>query len=144
MSLSENEDKTVSRKWKMSAKKVAFAKAFPGRLKNWDDVVGKKVKEVVFLEKEKIALVIFSDTTFMFVPDLDEKPALLIRALLNVKSYLESHYKAAYETLDELIFADKELQRMARLENIMGAIRNNYPKIPELKTELRRFLGEIE
>ncbi|MBN4054076.1 hypothetical protein JYT87_00030 [Nitrospira defluvii] len=144
MSPSENEDKTVTKKWKMNAKKVAFAKHFPGRLKDWHDALGKEIKQVVVLEKEEIELVIFSDTTFIFVPDPDEKPALLIRALLNVKPYLESHYKEAYETLDELILVDKELQRMARLENIMGAIRNNYPEIPELKTELRRFLGEIE
>ncbi len=144
MSASEDKDKMVAKKWKMNAKKVAFAKAFPGRVKDWNETKGKKVEEVIKLEKIKIELVIFSDTTFIFVPNPDDNPALLIRSLLNAKPYLASHYKEAYGTLDQLIGLDKELQGMARLENIMGAIRNNYPEIPELKTELKKFLGEIE
>lgn len=75
-------------------------------------------------------------------PDIE--PADLISALLVARPFLESHHGKAYETLDQYIASDKETQRMARLENIMGAIRNNLPQIPELKDELRRFLEDKE
>ncbi|MDC4226183.1 MAG: hypothetical protein MPW15_18505 [Candidatus Manganitrophus sp.] len=74
----------------------------------------------------------------------DVEPADLIAALLAARPFLESHHGKAYETLDQYISSDKETQRMARLENIMGAIRNNLPQIPELKDELRRFLDDKE
>lgn len=88
------------------------------------------------------AVVIFSDGTFVVAAPPDIEPADLISALLTARPFLETHHANAYETLDQYIASDKETQRMARLENIMGAIRNNLPQIPELKDELRRFLEE--
>ncbi|MDC4205593.1 MAG: hypothetical protein MPW14_23070 [Candidatus Manganitrophus sp.] len=90
------------------------------------------------------AVVIFSDGTFVVASPPDVEPADLIAALLAARPFLESHHGKAYETLDQYISSDKETQRMARLENIMGAIRNNLPQIPELKDELRRFLDDKE
>jgi hypothetical protein len=90
------------------------------------------------------AVVIFSDGTFIVTASPDLEPADLIAALLAARPFLESHHAKAYETLDQYITSDKETQRMARLENIMGAIRNNLPQIPELKEELRRFLEDQE
>lgn len=90
------------------------------------------------------AVVIFSDGTFVVASPPDVEPADLIAALLAARPFLESHHANAYETLDQYIASDKETQRMARLENIMGAIRNNLPQIPELKDELRRFLDDKE
>jgi hypothetical protein len=90
------------------------------------------------------SVVIFTDGTFVVTPSPDLEPADLIAALLTARPSLESHHGKAYETLDQYIASDKEIQRMARLENIMGAIRNNLPQIPELKKELRRFLEETE
>jgi hypothetical protein len=140
----EEKAPTVARKWKMNARKVSFAKSFPGCLDGWHDAVGKKIEEVVVLEKEKAEVVIFSDATFILVSSAELKPALLIKSLLKARPFLERHYKGAYETLDQLIDSDKELQRLARLENIMGAIQNNYPQIPELKAELSRFLKKVQ
>jgi len=67
---------------------------------------------------------------------------VLIASLLEAKPFLERHHQTAYEMLDQLIVQDKELQRMARLENIMGAIYNNAPQIPELKQALQNFLDK--
>lgn len=77
-------------------------------------------------------------------PSSDPEPADLIAALLAARPALESRHGRAYEALDRYIASDKETQRMARLENIMGAIRNNLPQIPELKDALRRFLEDRE
>ncbi len=137
-----SERPSAERKWKMNAKKVAFAKTFPGRLPNWEAASGKTIDRVLKLEKENMEMVLFSDATFVLTPDPDAKPALLIQALLQAKPFLEKYYAEAYLILDDLIASDKELQRMARLENIIGAIRNNLPEIPELKAELQRFLED--
>jgi hypothetical protein len=90
------------------------------------------------------SVVIFSDGTFVVASPPDVEPADLIAALLAARPFLEIHHANAYETLDQYITSDKETQRMARLENIMGAIRNNLPQIPELKDALRRFLDDKE
>ncbi|TAK06239.1 MAG: hypothetical protein EPO39_09385 [Candidatus Manganitrophaceae bacterium] len=86
------------------------------------------------------SVVIFSDGTFVVTPSPDLEPADLIAALLAARPFLESRHGQAYQSLDDYIALDKETQRLARLENILGAIRNNLPQIPELKDELRRFL----
>jgi len=140
----EKKAPTVEKKWKMNARKVSFAKSFPGCLEGWRAALGKKIEQVVTLEKEKAEVVIFSDATFILVSKDELKPALLIKSLLKARPFLGSRYREAYETLDQLIDSDKELQRLARLENIMGAIQNNYAQIPELKSELSRFLKKIK
>lgn len=132
----------VEKKLKINAEKVSFAKAFPGLLKNWEMASGKTIKQVVPMNKGKTNLVIFTDATFIFAPLLDVQPAVLIASLLAAKPFLEGQHQTAYEILDRLMAEDKEMQRMARLENIMGAIRNNLPQIPELEKELRHFLDK--
>ncbi len=135
---------TVEKKWRMNARKVSFAKSFPGSLKGWHAAVGKKIEEIVLLEKEKAEVVIFSDATFILVSSAELKPATQIKSLLKARPFLEPHHREAYETLDQLIDSDKELQRLARLENIMGAIQNNYAQIPELEAELSRFIKKVQ
>jgi len=130
----------VEKKLRANAKKVSFVKAFPGRLKEWDATVGKTVQRVVGMGEGKPGLVIFSDASFISVSCSEQEPGLLLRLLLAAQPFLESHYQEAYERLEELIAEDKEMQRMARLENIMGAIENNLPQIPELKEALKQFL----
>ncbi len=134
----------VEKKLKINAEKVSFAKAFPGLLKNWETASGKTIKAVVPMNKGKTDLVIFTDATFIFAPSLDLQPAVLIASLLTAKPFLEGQHQTAYEILDRLMVEDKEMQRMARLENIMGAIRNNLPQIPELKKELQHFLDKTD
>ncbi len=130
----------VEKKWQTNREKVAFAKSFPGRLMKWDAAIGKKVERVVFVHEKETGLAIFEEGTFIFIPSPDPEPAELIQSLLAGRSFLEPYYKEAYSELDQWISADKEMQRKARLENIMGAIRNNLPQIPELKEALKRFL----
>jgi len=132
----------VEKKLRANANKVSFVKSFPGLLKNWDAAVGKTIKQVVSLDKGKPGLIVFSDASFMSSFS-EEEPALLLRALLAAQPFLESYYPEAYVRLAELIAEDKEMQRMARLENIMGAIENNYPQIPELKGSLKQFLEKL-
>lgn len=133
----------VEEKWKMNAKKVAFVKAFPGRLHSSREAVGKRIEQVFVLEKGKTEVVVFSDATFLVLPNPDARPAVLIRALLKANPALKKHHEAAYRRLDALIEEDRALQRQARLDNILGAVRNNYPHIPELAAELKQFLEEI-
>ncbi len=130
----------VEKKLQSNAKKVSFVKSFPGRLKTWDATIGKKIERVVRDDKGKTALLIFSDASFISTSFSEQEPGPLLKALLAAKPFLESHYDEAYQTLSELIAEDKEMQRMARLENIMGAIENNLPQIPELKDALKDFL----
>jgi hypothetical protein len=130
----------VEKKWQTNMEKVAFAKSFPGRLMQWDAAVGKKIEQAVSIDAGEAGLVVFEDGTFILVPAPDLPPAGLIRSLLAGRSFLERFHPDAYAELDRWIATDKEMQRLARLENIMGAIRNNLPQIPELKEELKRFL----
>lgn len=132
----------VQKKWQTNMEKVAFAKAFPGRLMTWETAVGKKIEQVVSVGGRETGLVMFEDGTFIFIPSPDLEPADLIQALLAGRPFLERRHQAAFTELDRWIATDKEMQRMARLENIMGAIRNNLPQIPELKERLKKFLDE--
>ena len=122
--------------------KVAFAKSFPGRLMTWNAAVGKKVARTVAIDEGGAGMVIFDDGTFIFIPSPDPAPADLIRTLLAGRPFLEQYHQTAFLELDRWISTDKEMQRMARLENIIGAIRNNLPHIPELKEKLKQFLEE--
>lgn len=132
----------VGKKWQTNMEKVAFAKAFPGRLVKWEMAVGKKIERVVFVNAKETGLAVFDDGTFIFIPSPDPEPADLIQALLAGRIFIDRHHPEAYQELDRWIATDKEMQRMARLENIMGAIRNNLPQIPELKEKLKQFLKE--
>ncbi|MBI3805712.1 MAG: hypothetical protein HY282_18325 [Nitrospirae bacterium] len=132
----------VEKKWRANAEKVAFAKGFPGRLTDWAAAEGKTVERVLSIGAARALL--FSDGTFLIVAASEPEPAVLIAALLAARPLLERHHPKGYETLDRHISTDRELQRRARLENIMGAIRNNLPQIPELKEALRRFVRELE
>ncbi len=128
----------VQQKWQTNAGKVAFAKGFPGRLTDWESAVGKTVEKVVSIEKN--GLVIFSDGAFITIPTPDPQPAELIRLLLFARPDLIQFWKEAFDKLDDWILKDREMQRKARLENILGAVRNNLPQIPELKEALEKTL----
>jgi len=133
----------VEKKLEINAKKVAFAKSFPGRLDHWQAAVGKTVAHIISPDQKKYGVVVFSDDSFIFIPSPDLQPAQLIQCILAAKPVLGTCYTQAYGTLEALIAEDQEMQRLARLENIMGAIRNNFPQIPELKKELQVFLKKL-
>ncbi len=130
----------VEKKMKVNAEKVSYAKSFPGRLVSWEDAVGKVIKKVISINDEKQCIVMFEDSAFIFSPSLELQPALMIQLLLLGEPFLKAAHKDAYAELNRLIAEDRELQRMARMENIIGAIDNNLPQIPELKEALRIFL----
>ena len=109
----------AARKWRVNAKKVAFVKAFPGHLKAWSDAVGKTVERVETLDGGKVDAIIFTDATFLFVPNQEHQPARLIQAVLALRPWLARMYSAAYDTL-------------------------NDAEIPELRPALRRFLDEVD
>ncbi|MFZ1763580.1 MAG: hypothetical protein WAT99_11905, partial [Nitrospira sp.] len=69
-------------------------------------------------------------------------PYELGEALQVGRSYLEPKHPEAYIGYDQLLKKDKDAQRAARLENILGAIRNNMEQIPELKDRLKDLVKE--
>ena len=70
------------------------------------------------------------------------EPYELGEALQASRRYLEPTHREAYVGYDQLVKKDKEAQRSARLENILGAIRNNMEQIPELKDRLKDLVEE--
>ena len=130
-------------KWKANMEKVAYMKAFPGLLNAWDQLTGKTVETVVPLKsKAGSAALICTDGSFVVVPLLSPEPYELGEALQVGRASLEPKHGAAYAEYDQLLKKDKEAQRTARLENILGAIRNNANQRPELKDRLVELIKE--
>ena len=130
-------------KWKANMEKVAFMKAFPGLLRHWEALAGKTVEAVTPLKsKAGAAALICTDGSFVVLPPLTTEPYELGEALQAGRSYLEPKHPEAYTGYDQLLKKDKDAQRTARLENILGAIRNNMEQIPELKDRLKDLVKE--
>ncbi|MBA5869845.1 MAG: hypothetical protein GDA68_07590 [Nitrospira sp. CR2.1] len=130
-------------KWKANMEKVAYMKAFPGLLGAWDQLIGKTVDTVLPLKsKSGSAALICTDGSFMVVPLLRPEPYEVGEALQAGRAHLEPTHSEAYAEYDRLLKQDKEAQRTARLENILGAIRNNAEQIPELKDRLAELIKE--
>lgn len=132
----------VEKKWKANQEKVGFAKGFPGMIAAFEKLAGRKIEAVVPIEGKQVTLLILEKGEFAVISSMEPQPAELLAALEKARSYLEPHHPEAYASLDRLWEIDRETQRVARLENILGAIRNNLPQIPELKEELRKVLDE--
>ena len=130
-------------KWKANMEKVAFMKAFPGLLRHWEALAGKTVEAVTPLKsKAGAAALICTDGSFVVLPPPSAEPYELGEALQAGRSYLEPKHPEAYIGYDQLLKKDKDAQRTARLENILGAIRNNMEQIPELKDRLKDLVKE--
>ena len=130
-------------KWKANMEKVAFMKAFPGLLRHWEALAGKTVEAVTPLKsKAGAAALICTDGSFVVLPPLTTEPYELGEALQAARSSLEPKHPEAYLGYDQLLKKDKDAQRTARLENILGAIRNNMEQIPELKDRLKDLVKE--
>lgn len=133
----------VDDKWKANMEKVAFIKAFPGLLHNWEQLAGKTIEAVTPLKsKAGVAALVFTDGSFIVAPALAAEPYELGEALQATRRYLEPRHQEAYVGYDQLVKKDKDAQRSARLENILGAIRNNMEQIPELKDRLKDLVKE--
>ncbi len=130
-------------KWKANMEKVAYMKAFPGLLRHWEQLAGKTVEAVTPLKsKAGAAALICTDGSFVVLPPLTAEPYELGEALQASRRYLEPRHPEAYAGYDQLLKKDKDAQRTARLENILGAIRNNMEQIPELKDRLKDLVKE--
>jgi hypothetical protein len=104
----------------------------------------RKTVEAVTPLKSKAgaAALICTDGSFVVLPPLTTEPYELGEALQAGRSYLEPKHPEAYLGYDQLLKKDKDAQRTARLENILGAIRNNMEQIPELKDRLKDLVKE--
>jgi hypothetical protein len=134
---------SIQKKWQANLDKVAFMKQFPGRIVEWADCHGKTVQRVIPLENRPAFVLIMTDGTFAVVPKLDPDPADLREGLQAARTEIEKHYPEAYAELTRLVAEDRELTRRTRLENILGAIRNNVSDLPELKKEIRNLLDRL-
>ena len=86
------------------------------------------------------AVLIFSDHSFVVAGPVAIDPRELKEGVSVARTALESKYPEAFAEYDRLDHIDKEAGRLARLENILGAIQNNLDHIPELKDRIRSLV----
>jgi len=133
----------VEEKWKANLEKVAFMKQFPGLLGNWDALAGKTINAVIPLKGKKGAVVLVcTDGTFTIAPPMAWEPYELGEALAVARALLEPMHRAAYVEYDRLVKSDKDALKSARVDKILGAIRNNLQQHPELKDRLKELVKE--
>jgi diglucosylglycerate octanoyltransferase len=130
-------------KWKANMEKVAFMKQFPGLAGSWEQIAGRTIESVTPLPlKPGYATLVFTDGSFIVVPPLDTQPKELGEGLTTARTLLEARHSEPYKEYDRLVKQDKDATRVARLEKIIGAIRNNLEQIPELKDRIRQLVKE--
>ncbi len=134
---------SIEEKWAANDEKTAFIKSFPGLFLSWSDCVGKKVKKLVPLKDGAGAALIMEDGAFTVAPKIDPPIHQILEAVRLLRPELESSLPETYRKLDEKMALDKEMTRKARLENILGAIRNNMAEIPELKEEITKLIRQL-
>ena len=127
-------------KWKANQEKVAFLKQFPGLLRSWDEVVGHTVTSVTSIKQSETTVLMLNNGSFVIVPPLAPEPKRLRDGITAVQPHLRSLYPDAYRKYEALAQRDEEATRAARLENILGAIRNNVEHIPDLKDRIRSLV----
>ena len=131
----------VEDKWRANQEKVTFTKQFPGLLHDWTDCVGKSVERVLPLTgRQGAAILLFTDGCFVVVPPIQPEPWELGQALRDARRWLESHHPGAYAEWDRLSQKDQQALRAARVEKILGAIRNNLDE--DLKARLKELIKE--
>jgi len=136
---------SVEAKWKANQAKVSFLKQFPGLLTSWSQTIGHTIQNVkVIKSKPQSAVLIFSDGSFVVVSLPACEPQELTTGLLEARDLLEPQHPEAFAEYDRLDQVDKNAGRIARMENILGAIHNNLEQIPELKDRIRQLVHEWE
>jgi len=134
---------SIERKWAANEEKTAFIKTFPGLFLDWTEAVGRKIKKVVPLKDGTGAILMMEDATFTVASRIDPTIHQIYEGIQSLRPELESRLSEAYHNLDEKVFQDKEMSRKARLEKILGAIRNNIAEIPELKEEIEKLVRKL-
>ena len=130
-------------KWQVNMEKVAFAKQFPGLLRDWIDAKGKRIESVVQLDGRPGQVILFDDKTFLVTGPLDPEPADLLNGIMAAAKSLRAWYPEAFARLVELREKDDELTRLSRQEKILGAIRHNATSLPGLKEAITKLLKEL-
>ena len=136
---------SIEDKWKANQEKVAFLKQFPGLLTTWSQTIGQTIQNVKVLKsKPQSAVLVFSNGSFVVVSLPTCEPQELTVGLLEARDLLEPKHAEAFAEYDRLDHLDKKAGRLARMENILGAIQNNLDEIPELKDRIRQLVCEWE
>jgi hypothetical protein len=136
---------SVEAKWKANQDKVSYLKQFPGLLTSWSQTIGHTIQHVkVIKSKPQRAVLIFSDGSFVIVSLPTSEPQELTAGLLEARNLLEPQHPEAFAEYDRLDRVDYHAGRIARMENILGAIHNNLEQIPELKDRLRQLVHDWE
>ncbi|UCE62540.1 MAG: hypothetical protein JSU59_06500 [Nitrospirota bacterium] len=136
---------SVEAKWKANQDKVSFLKQFPGLLTSWSQTIGHTIQHVKVLKsKPQRVVLIFSNGSFLVVSLPTCEPQELTAGLLEARDLLEAQHPEAFAEYDRLDQIDNHAGRVARMENILGAIHNNLEQIPELKDRLRQLVHEWE
>lgn len=127
-------------KWKANQEKVAFLKQFPGLLRSWDEIAGHTVTSVTSIEQSDAKVLMLDNGSFAIVPPLAPEPKQLRDGITAVATRLRALYPDAFREYEVLAQRDRDATRVARMENILGAIHNNLDDIPELKDRIRALM----
>ena len=134
-------------KWQANMEKVAFAKQFPGLLRDWAEAKGKRIASIVPLSAEGGGrpgqVILFDDRTFLVAGLPDPEPADLLNGIAAAARPLEEWYPEAFARLNALKEKDERLTQQARQEKILGAIRHNAGSLPGLKEAIAKLLKEL-
>ncbi|HUJ78994.1 MAG TPA: hypothetical protein VLY45_01620 [Nitrospiria bacterium] len=147
-------DVEPNEKWRANMEMVAFARHFPGLLRDWREAKGKRILSTLPLSAADSAsgggagggragqVILFDDRTFLVAGSPDPEPADLLNGLRAAESPLREWYPDAFAKLDELRERDQRLTQQARVEKIAGAIRHNAG-LPGLKEAVTRALRDV-
>lgn len=136
---------SIEAKWKANLEKVEFLKRFPGRLTTWEEASSRTIESVIHLRsRPHTRLLLFTDGSFAITPELSTEPQELTDVIREARGILEARHPSAYAEYDRLDQRDKEAGRLARMHNILAAIRNNLEQMPELKGHLRSLVRQWE
>lgn len=134
----------IDDKWRLNRKKNEFAKSCPGFLTSLSDAQGKTVEKVISLTKEGDSVILFTGGFFLIGSFGPVMPPEFLETLNLLREFIEPVYPDFYRELDRMSTEDRELSRLAKLENILGAIRNNAKNLPELKEALKKAISDLE
>jgi hypothetical protein len=133
----------LKEKWQANIDKVSFAKAFPGRLHDWEGALGKTLEAVISIPTaEEPVTLVFTDGDFIISPKLTDTPKDILLALKEARPLLERFHAEAYQTLEKLTERDREMTSKARMQRIIDAVRNNVDTMPDLKEALLEVLAD--
>lgn len=136
----------VEQKWKINREKNEHARTCPGFLP-LDQIRGKTVLDTFPLtlpDQTRLTILLFEQGRFSVVEEKDLQPAQMLPVLEAVRKDVEQHHPDFYRKLDSLAEEDRRMQVLARMENILGAIRNNVPQNPELLSSIKNLIAEMD